>query len=164
MTANRIPPGICLLRENHTAIAARAVHERSQSAGASTIRAFLDYGRVAALSMWLAKSVRAFARTSRPVSAQELGANAVQAEGVTVICPRVPIVLPASAQQTIACDAGTVWITQGDSEDYVLTAGQSLTLAPRDKVIILAMFAPAVVRRSAGPLRVKGHGEKQPSG
>jgi hypothetical protein len=59
----------------------------------------------------------------------------------------MPIVLPTSAQQTIACDAGTVWITQGDGEDYVLTAGQSLTLAPRDKVIILALFAPAVVRR-----------------
>ncbi|MDB5868089.1 MAG: hypothetical protein JWP96_421 [Polaromonas sp.] len=147
MTANRTAPGISPLRENHTAIAPRPVHERSPSAGASATRVCPAHGRIADLSMWLAKSVRAFARTSRPVSAQQLGANAVQVKGVTVIYPSMPIVLPTSAQQTIACDAGTVWITQGDGEDYVLTAGQSLTLAPRDKVIILALFAPAVVRR-----------------
>ena len=149
MTANRALPGICPPRDNPTALAARAAHERSPCAGAPATRAFPASGQVAALSMWLARSVRAFARASRPVSAQALGANALQAKGATVIAPHVPIVLPASAQQTIACDAGTVWITQGDSDDYVLTAGQSLTLAPRDKVVIVALFTPAVVRRVA---------------
>jgi hypothetical protein len=66
--------------------------------------------------------------------------------------------LPAWTRLTIACDAGTVWITQGDGRDYVLRAGQSLTLAPRDKVIVLAMFGSAVVRRIAEPLRIKGQG------
>ena len=67
-------------------------------------------------------------------------------EAATWIWPGAPMVLPASAWQTIACDAGTLWLTQGDGEDYVLTAGQRLTLAPRDEVVITAMRVPAIVR------------------
>jgi hypothetical protein len=70
---------------------------------------------------------------------------------ITWIRPGAPVVLPASVRQTIACEAGTVWITQGDSEDYVLTAGQRLALAPRDEVVVSAMFAPAVIRRLDWP-------------
>lgn len=128
MTTHRTVPGLRPLRENYTAIAARAVYE-------------------------VASGVRAFTQTSRSVSAQEFGANAVPAEEVTVLSERVPMVLPALAHQTIMCDAGTVWITQGDSKDYVLNAGQSLALAPRDQVIVLAMFAPAVVRCIPPPVR-----------
>jgi len=59
------------------------------------------------------------------------------------------MVLPASVRQTIRCEVGTVWITQGDGEDYILIAGQHLALQPRDEVIVAAMFAPSVVRRTA---------------
>jgi hypothetical protein len=74
-----------------------------------------------------------------------------QPEAAIRISPRAPFVLPASGHQTIGCDAGTVWITCGDGEDYVLTAGQRLALAPADEVIVIsAMFAPALVRRIGG--------------
>lgn len=70
-----------------------------------------------------------------------------EGEAATWIWPGAPMVLPASVRQTIQCEAGTVWITQGDGEDYILIAGQHLVLQPRDQVIVTAMFAPSVVRR-----------------
>lgn len=62
---------------------------------------------------------------------------------------RTPVALPDGKHQTVVCEAGTVWITQGDGDDYVLNAGQSLALQPKDKVIVTAMFAPALVRCEA---------------
>lgn len=62
------------------------------------------------------------------------------------IAPRQPLVLPARDGQTIFCDSGTVWVTQGDGEDYVLTAGEKLILAPADKVIVSAMAKVARIR------------------
>jgi hypothetical protein len=150
MTTNDTSFGICPLRENYTAIAARARREQSQVVGASIISVFHAFGRVAAKFVRPAKNLMFFTRTHRSVAAPEPGAEAEQVEVATWIRPQAPIVLPASVQQTIACDAGTVWITQGDSQDYVLTAGQRLTLHPTDKVIITAMFVPALVRRIAG--------------
>lgn len=64
------------------------------------------------------------------------------------LAPRSPIVLADPEYQAIACDDGMVWITQGDGSDYVLTAGQSLALRPRDDVVIMAMNAPAIIRRT----------------
>lgn len=63
------------------------------------------------------------------------------------IWPKAPLVLTTLEQQTIACDIGTVWITQGDSNDYVLKAGEKLALRPRDDVLVTAMSGPALVRR-----------------
>lgn len=63
------------------------------------------------------------------------------------IQPDKPLILPKSARETITCDVGTVWITQGDSSDYVLRAGDSLTLNPKDEVIVSALARPALVRR-----------------
>lgn len=64
------------------------------------------------------------------------------------IRPRVPIVLPPSDLHMVVCDAGTIWITQGDTNDYVLNAGQSLALRPAGKVIVTAMSGPALVRHT----------------
>jgi AhpD family alkylhydroperoxidase len=63
------------------------------------------------------------------------------------IWPKAPLVLSKAEPQTIACDIGTVWITQGDSNDYVLKAGEKLALRPVDAVIVTAMSGPALVRR-----------------
>jgi len=90
-------------------------------------------------------------RPDRPAAAQESGVQALPAGSATWIRPSAPIVLPASVRHTIACDAGTLWITQGDGEDYILTAGQCLALTPKDEVIVSAMAVPAAVRRIAGP-------------
>lgn len=64
------------------------------------------------------------------------------------ISPKVPLVLRLLNQQTITCDVGTIWITHGDTNDYVLKAGQSLALRPAGSVIVTAMSAPALVRRT----------------
>ena len=64
------------------------------------------------------------------------------------IAPRRPLILSGHGRQTISCDSGVVWITQGDGEDYVLMAGEKLTLAARDTVIVSAMANPALIRRS----------------
>lgn len=140
----------CLLRDNYVEIAARVRRERSLAVRAAIVSAIRACGRVAAKAASLATSLWALTRASPPAAAQEPGARALPVEPATWICPGAPIVLPASVQQTIACDAGTVWITQGDCEDYVLTAGQCLALTPADEVIVSAMAAPAVVRRIAG--------------
>jgi AhpD family alkylhydroperoxidase len=63
------------------------------------------------------------------------------------ILPKAPLVLSKAEQQTIACDIGTVWITQGDSNDYVLKSGEQLALRPFDDVVVTAMSGPALVRR-----------------
>jgi hypothetical protein len=60
--------------------------------------------------------------------------------------PPTPLVLARSSRATLVCDKGTLWITQGDGNDYILKAGQRLVLAPRDKVIVKAMHGPAWVR------------------
>lgn len=63
------------------------------------------------------------------------------------ISPKKPLVLPKSEQQTISCMAGTVWITQGDSMDYVLNAGEMLALTPKNEVIVSAVRGSALVNR-----------------
>jgi hypothetical protein len=131
--------------ENHVAIAARVDPEWSQAPSVSIVDAVRTYGRAAASA--LTNSLRSFTRSSRAFAGQALDMGALLPEAVTRIYPRSPLVLAASAGQAITCDEGTVWITQGDREDYVLIAGQYLALAPTDQVIVSAMFAPAVVRR-----------------
>jgi hypothetical protein len=79
-------------------------------------------------------------------SKQENAMDPLQGEPAVWIPARTTVMLPEAAQQVVACDAGTIWITQGDGNDYVLTAGQRLALHPRDKVIVSAMAKPARVR------------------
>lgn len=62
------------------------------------------------------------------------------------ISPHASLLLASSSRATLVCDKGTLWITQGDGNDYLLTAGQSLALAPRDKVIVKAIHGAAWVR------------------
>ncbi|MDB5931369.1 MAG: hypothetical protein JWR60_3076 [Polaromonas sp.] len=158
MTAHRTLPAIASLHASRAAIAARAVQHQGLSAGASTARVLGLFGRAAGVSMWFAGQMRLLARTSRPVVVRAHGADALQAEAVTVLGPSEPLVLPNWAPMTIACEAGTVWITQGDGSDYVLRAGQRLALAPRETVIVMAMLGSAVVRRIAEPVRIRGQG------
>jgi hypothetical protein len=70
------------------------------------------------------------------------------AAGAPIVCrrrltPRQPRVLPVHSRQTIVCESGTVWVTQGGSQDHVLTPGQEVSLAPTDTVLITAMAGPA---------------------
>lgn len=65
------------------------------------------------------------------------------------LSPRAPLVLPASDHQTITCNVGTVWITQGDSTDYVLSAGGTVVLQPKEDVIVSAMRGPALINRTS---------------
>ena len=74
------------------------------------------------------------------ISLQDLSGDAMQ------MLPATPLVLARSSHATLVCDKGTLWITQGDGNDYILKAGQRLVLAPRDKVIVKAMHGPAWVR------------------
>lgn len=64
------------------------------------------------------------------------------------IWPRKPLVLPLASRLLISCNAGTVWITQGDGNDYVLKAGGTLALHPTDNVVITAMAGTAFVRQA----------------
>ncbi|HJU71498.1 MAG TPA: DUF2917 domain-containing protein [Paucimonas sp.] len=84
----------------------------------------------------------------RPRSSVRVAATAPRHQPAMQLAPRSPIVLADPEYQTIVCDDGMVWITQGDGSDYVLTAGQSLALRPRDDVVIMAMNAPAIIRRT----------------
>lgn len=41
---------------------------------------------------------------------------------------------------TLFCDTGVLWVTQaGDTQDYVLTTGQKMTVTKKGKVLIEAM-------------------------
>jgi len=64
------------------------------------------------------------------------------------IWPRKPLVLPMASRLVIACDAGTVWVTHGDGNDYVLKAGEKSALHPTDNVVVTAMAGTAVVRHA----------------
>ena len=96
------------------------------------------------------------ARLARPIMKQELfpwgsqyrseNGNAEKGDAGQWILPKMPLVLQRSNQQTITCDVGTIWITQGDTHDYVLNAGQSLALRPAGSVIVTAMSGSALVR------------------
>jgi hypothetical protein len=96
----------------------------------------------------LARSLVAFALApakwrrvaSAGVNLQNLPGDAMR------INPHAPLLLAKSSCATLVCDEGTLWITQGDGHDYLLTPGQSLALAPRDKVIVKAMHGAAQVR------------------
>lgn len=97
-----------------------------------------------------------FARVMRlaPTAAAWIGgftvasriADSVQSTSARWVWPKKPLVLGSSRQGTVSCDIGTVWITQGDGRDYVLMAGEQVTLHPADDVIIAAMVSPALVR------------------
>lgn len=60
----------------------------------------------------------------------------------------VPLVLPATHSRTVFCDVGTVWITQGDNNDFVLSAGEKLQLHPLDTLVVTAMAGSALIRYS----------------
>lgn len=64
------------------------------------------------------------------------------------IAPKAPFVLPPSYSRTVFCDVGTVWITQGDNNDFVLNAGEKLDLHPVDTLVVTAMAGPALIRYS----------------
>jgi hypothetical protein len=57
---------------------------------------------------------------------------------------------------TVRCDDGTVWVTvAGDSADYILSAGNKITVSRRGNVVIMAeknsavhLFKPATVKAS----------------
>lgn len=53
----------------------------------------------------------------------------------------------AAPGETVFCESGSLWITQGDGKDYILNAGESLTLAPKDSVVIAVMAGPAIAWR-----------------
>lgn len=89
--------------------------------------------------------------TARPLAAEDR--NSVQCAGQWIE-PRQPLVMPMTSRLVIACDAGSVWITQGDSNDYVLQAGEELVVQPVGTVIITAMKDAAFVRYGRQPLRV----------
>lgn len=81
--------------------------------------------------------------TIRPFAAED--SKSTQCAGQW-IGPRQPLVLPMTSRLVIACDAGIVWITQGDGNDYVLKAREESVFQPADKVIITAMGGRAFVR------------------
>lgn len=123
------------LSEDVELIAARARHAQSRALGNALAGALHFFASHAA------QFVRAVMKAPSPLN---------QASGAGEwIRPNAPLVLPRPDRETITCDMGTVWITQGDSNDYVLEAGQSLTLHPRDEVIVTAMRRPALIHRAS---------------
>jgi hypothetical protein len=65
----------------------------------------------------------------------------------TVLPAHATVAFDAPFGDTVFCETGSLWITQGDGQDYVLSAGESLALAPRDTVVIAVMAEPTVARR-----------------
>ncbi|HJV76229.1 MAG TPA: DUF2917 domain-containing protein [Noviherbaspirillum sp.] len=91
------------------------------------------------------------ARTARPLAAED--SKSAQCSGQWIE-PRQPLVLPMSSRLVIACDAGTVWITQGDNDDYVLKAREEAVFQPAGKVVVTAIKGSALVRHGQPTLRV----------
>ncbi|RZI44529.1 DUF2917 domain-containing protein [Herbaspirillum sp. HC18] len=123
------------ISEDIELIAARARRAQSRALGdalAGALRFFTSYA----------------AQFVRTVMKPPLPSNRPSGAGEW-IRPNAPLVLQRPDRETITCDMGTVWITQGDSNDYVLEAGQSLTLHPRDEVLVTAMRRPALIHRTS---------------
>lgn len=86
---------------------------------------------------------------SSPIQLESQLQSAVQAlrdEPALWLSAGAVTLLPAGEHQVVGCDAGMVWITQGDGRDLVLSAGQQIELHPEEQIVITAMFAPALVR------------------
>lgn len=89
------------------------------------------------------------ARVFAALAARRGGRQEQERDAERWLSPREPLVLAPSDRRTITCEAGTVWITQGDTADYVLEAGQSLALRPAGEVVVTAMKRPARIRQAA---------------
>lgn len=91
------------------------------------------------------------ARIARPLAAEDSKSSQCSGQWIE---PRQPLVLPMSSRLVIACDAGTLWITLGDNDDYVLKAGEEAVFQPADKVVVTAIKGSALVRHGQPALRV----------
>jgi AhpD family alkylhydroperoxidase len=130
--------------EDSVAIANRARAARSRAIGTAA------GGGAKSLQVFMSPLIRrltGFSASKPTVS----GLNGSKQNSARWIWPKKPLVLGDLQQQTVYCDVGTIWITQGDSNDYVLKAGEKLILHPRDEVIINAMAGPALIRLTLQP-------------
>ena len=106
--------------------------------------------RRAAKGLFALVSPAGRAGAARPLAAED--GKSAQCAGQW-IKPRQPLVLPMTSRLVIACDAGAVWITQGDNNDYVLKTGEEAVFQPAGKVVITAIKGSALVRHSQQALQ-----------
>jgi|GEM_PF-5901133 len=98
------------------------------------------YARASALLAALARQIASDRAAGGEAAVPQISARR--------LAPREAVVLQASAGQEIACDAGTLWITQGDGRDIVLAEGDRVVLRPTDTVVVCAMSGPAAFRHA----------------
>lgn len=117
------------------------------------------FARAAMLGAAIVDAVEGSLQRIRPIAIALLGFsrsqhlpvcshNGPQSSSERWIQPKMPLVLPKLQRQTIHCITGSVWLTQGDGNDYLLKAGEALTLHPVDTVLITAMAGPALIRNT----------------